>query len=210
MISARILVIEDDHIVARDIQRQLTRIGHTVVWSTSHGDDTLLLTLRTQPDLVLMDIRLEGDTDGVDAACRIRDECHVPVVFLTAYADDETERRASQAGSFGYILKPFEELQLRTIVKMALNKRRAERKLRESERRFVATPSSIGDAVVATDGEGRITFMNSVAESHGVEIRRGRGTAARADFFDPQRGDARSGRRSGGQGFAARCNRGVG
>jgi CheY-like chemotaxis protein len=124
MISARVLVIEDDHIVARDIQRQLTRIGHTVVWSTSRGDDTLLLTLRTQPDLVLMDIRLEGDTDGVDAACRIRDECHVPVVFLTAYADDETERRASQAGSFGYILKPFEESQLRTIVKMALNKRR--------------------------------------------------------------------------------------
>ena len=165
MISARVLVIEDDHILARDIQRQLTRIGHTVVWSTSRGDDTLLLTLRTQPDLVLMDIRLEGDTDGVDAACRIRDECHVPVVSLTAYADDETERRASQAGSFGYILKPFEESQLRTIVKMALNKRRAERKLRESERRFVATPSSIGDAVVATDGEGRITFMNSVAES---------------------------------------------
>jgi PAS domain S-box-containing protein len=112
-----------------------------------------------------MDIRLEGTVDGVDAAEQIRRHCHVPVVFLTAYADDETVRRASLTEPFGYLLKPFEDTQLRTVIEMALYKHAAERKLRESERRFVTTLSSIGDAVIATDHQARVTFMNPVAES---------------------------------------------
>ena len=112
-----------------------------------------------------MDIRLEGAVDGVDAARQIRDQCHLPVVFLTAYADDETVERASLTEPFGYILKPFEDSQLRTVIEMALYKHAAERRLRESERRFVATLSSIGDAVIATDDQARVTFMNPVAEA---------------------------------------------
>jgi PAS domain S-box-containing protein len=112
-----------------------------------------------------MDIRLEGTVDGVDAAEQIRRHCHVPVVFLTAYADDETVRRASLTEPFGYLLKPFEDTQLRTVIEMALYKHAADRKLRESERRFVTTLSSIGDAVIATDHQARVTFMNPVAES---------------------------------------------
>jgi PAS domain S-box-containing protein len=165
MRSARILIVEDDRIVARDIELQLTRIGHSVVGMTGRGEDALRLALSTQPELVLMDIRLEGTIDGVDAAEQIRQRCHVPVVFLTAYADDETVRRASLTEPFGYLLKPFEDTELRTVIEMALYKHGAERKLRESERRFVTTLSSIGDAVIATDSQARVTFMNPVAEA---------------------------------------------
>jgi PAS domain S-box-containing protein len=165
MTAARILVVEDDRVVSRDIQQQLGRIGHVVTATTASGKDVLPLALRTQPDLVLMDIRLEGDMDGIEAAQQIREQCHIPVVFLTAYADDETVQRATQAEPFGYLLKPFEDQQLRTVIEMALYKHAAERRLRESERRFVTTLSSIGDAVIATDDQARVTFMNPVAEA---------------------------------------------
>ena len=165
MTSARILIVEDDRVVARDIQQQLARIGHVVVGTTTRGEDSLELALNTHPEIVLMDIRLEGPIDGIEAAQQIRERCHIPVVFLTAYADDETVRRASITEPFGYILKPFEDLQLRTVIEMALYKHAAERRLLESESRYVATLSSIGDAVIATDNQSRITFMNPVAEA---------------------------------------------
>jgi PAS domain S-box-containing protein len=165
MKPARILIVEDDRVVARDIQRQLGRIGHAVVGMTARGEDAPQLALNTRPELVLMDIRLEGAVDGIEAAQQIREYCLIPVVFLTAYADDETVRRASLTEPFGYLLKPFEDSQLRTVIEMALYKHAAERKLRESERRFVTTLSSIGDAVIATDKHTRITFMNPTAEA---------------------------------------------
>ena len=164
MRPARILVVEDDRVVARDIEQQLSRIGHVVVGTTARGEDALPLARSTQPDMVLMDIRLEGALDGIDAAQQVREHCHIPVVFLTAYADDNTVQRASLTEPFGYLLKPFEDSQLRTVIEMALYKHAAERRLRESERRFVTTLSSIGDAVIATDEQTRITFMNPVAE----------------------------------------------
>jgi C4-dicarboxylate-specific signal transduction histidine kinase len=129
---ARVMVVEDDRIVARDISEQLGRIGHSVIGVTARGEAAVELAISNRPDLVLMDIRLEGDIDGIDAARQIRARCQIPVVFLTAYADDETVRRASQAEPFGYLLKPFEDLQLRTVIEMALYKDRADRKLRES------------------------------------------------------------------------------
>ncbi|MBB5510460.1 hybrid sensor histidine kinase/response regulator [Paraburkholderia atlantica] len=165
MEHARILIVEDDRIVARDIQQQLQRAGHTVVALTGRGEDALQLAIDTSPDLVLMDVRLEGEIDGIDVARQLRDRCHIPVVFLTAYADSETVKRAALAEPFGYILKPFEDLQLRTVVEMALYKHRAEARLRESEQRYAITLASIGDAVIATDRECRVTFINRVAET---------------------------------------------
>ncbi len=165
MTPARILVVEDDRVVARDIQHQLTRIGHTVVGVTPSGEDAVRLALESHPDLVLMDVRLEGALDGVDAAQQIRDRCQVPVVFLTAFADDETLERARVTEPFGYLLKPFEDSELRTVIEMALYKHAAERKLRESERRYAVTLASIGDAVIATDDQTRVTFLNRVAEA---------------------------------------------
>jgi PAS domain S-box-containing protein len=164
MTPAKVLIVEDDRVVARDIQQQLRRLGHEVIGMTARGDHAVGLAEQARPDLVLMDIRLEGELDGVEAAGQIRDCCCAPVVFLTAYADDETVQRASLTEPFGYLLKPFEESQLRTVIEMALYKHSAERKLRESERRYAATLASIGDAVIATDAEARVTFMNPVAE----------------------------------------------
>lgn len=165
MTPARILVVEDDRIVARDIQQQLTRIGHTVVGVTARGKDAVALASQTQPNLVLMDIRLEGPWDGIDAAQKIREQHQIPVIYLTAYADEQTLARASITEPFGYLLKPFEDSQLRTAIEMALYKHAAEQRLRESERRYAVTLSSIGDAVIATDAGARIVFLNPVAEA---------------------------------------------
>src|SRR5258707_15343306 len=106
MTPARILVVEDDRVVARDIQHQLTRIGHTVVGVTPSGEDAVRLALESHPDLVLMDIRLEGALDGVDAAQQIRNRCQVPVVYLTASADHETLRRGRATEPLCYLAKP--------------------------------------------------------------------------------------------------------
>ena len=165
MPPAKILIIEDDRVVARDIRQQLTRMGHTVVGSTGRGEDAVGLALNAEPELVLMDIRLEGSVDGIDAAQQIRERCRIPVVFLTAYSDDETVKRATVTKPFGYLLKPYEDSQLRTIIDMALYKHAAERRLQESERRYATTLASIGDAVIATDNQLHVSFMNPVAEA---------------------------------------------
>jgi len=162
--QSKILIVEDNRIVARDIQQQVSRIGHVVVGITARGEEALPLAGESRPDLVLMDIRLEGKIDGIEVAQQIHERFGIPVIFLTAYADEETVRRARVTEPFGYLLKPFEDSQLRTTIDMALYKHAAERKLRQSERRYAVTLSSIGDAVIATDELLRVTFMNRVAE----------------------------------------------
>jgi C4-dicarboxylate-specific signal transduction histidine kinase len=132
-VRARLMVVEDNRIVARDISEQLGRIGHTVIGVTASGEAAVALAASSRPDLILMDVRLEGRIDGIDAAREIRATSQIPVVFLTAYADDETIRRAGAAEPFGYLLKPFEDLQLRTVIEMALHRRRAEEALRAAQ-----------------------------------------------------------------------------
>lgn len=165
MIAARILIVEDDRIVARDIQHQLSRMGHVVVGMSASGEEAVRLAGSHRPDLVLMDIRLEGEMDGIEAARRIRDAQRIPVVFLTAYANDEVVQRASLTEPFGYLLKPFEEPQMRTVIQMALYKHASDARLRMSERRYAATLASIRDGVILCDPQGRVDFMNRVAET---------------------------------------------
>jgi len=161
--QARILIVEDNRLVARDVQQQLTKFGYAVIGMSARGEDAVALAEQQRPDLVLMDIRLEGDMDGLDAAQLIRDRFQIPIIYLTAYADEQTVRRATLTEPFGYLVKPFEDSQLRTAVEIALYKHAAEKRLRESERRYAVTLSSIGDAVIATDRQTRIVFMNPVA-----------------------------------------------
>ncbi len=165
MIAARILIVEDDRIVARDIQHQLSRMGHVVVGMSASGEEAVRLACSHQPDLVLMDIRLEGEMDGIEAARLIRDAQRIPIVFLTAYANDEVVQRASLTEPFGYLLKPFEEPQMRTVIQMALYKHASDARLRMSERRYAATLASIRDGVILCDPQGRVDFMNRVAET---------------------------------------------
>jgi two-component system, cell cycle sensor histidine kinase and response regulator CckA len=163
--GARILIAEDEAIIADELQERLRRMGLEVVGSASSAEEALSLVERARPDIVLMDIRLKGRMDGIEAADELRRRHHVPVVYLTAHSDDATIHRAKLTEPFGYLLKPFEERDLRLVLEMALHKHEVERRLRESEQRLATTLTSIGDAVVATDADGRITFLNPVAEA---------------------------------------------
>ena len=165
MASTKILVVEDEAIVALDLRTQLTQLGYEVVETVARGEAALVAAETHHPDLVLMDIRLPGKMDGVEAADIIRKRFQLPVVYLTAHADEATVDRARLTESFGYILKPFDGRELRTVIEIAIYKHEAEKKLRASERRFATTLASIGDGVIATDQLGKVTFLNAVAEN---------------------------------------------
>lgn len=164
MEKAKILVVEDDNIVAIDIQDVLKILGYDVSAVASSGEEAIKITEEIQPDLVLMDIVLERDTDGVEVTKQIRNRFDIPVIYLTAHADEDTIQRAKVTEAFGYILKPFKETELRTNIEMALYKHRIEKRLKERKRQLAAMLKSIGDAVIATDIDGLIIFMNPVAE----------------------------------------------
>ena len=164
MAKTQILVVEDEHIVAKDIQSRLQGLGYHIPAVASSGEEALQKAEETRPDLVLMDIRLKGPMNGVEAAEELRRRFNIPVVYLTAYADDHTLHRAKVTEPFGYILKPFEERELYTCIEVALYKHQMEQKLKESEQWLVTTLRCIGDAVVATDVTGRVKFLNHVAE----------------------------------------------
>jgi PAS domain S-box-containing protein len=164
MQNVRVLVVEDESIVAEDLREQLASMGNTVLGPVATGEQAVYVAEHDRPDLVLMDIRLQGRTDGIEAADQIRGKCHIPVVYLTSHADDDTLERAKKTQPQGYLLKPFEENDLRVNIELALAKHAAENRLRESEQRLATTLASIGDGVIATDERGRVTFMNPVAE----------------------------------------------
>lgn len=165
MKRARILVVEDERIVAEDIKRSLSHAGYEVVGMVASGKDALLEVKEAKPDLVLMDIVLKGEISGIEAADRIHQEFDLPVVYLTAYADTDTLEKAKVTEPFGYILKPFDNRELASTIEMALYKHAIDKRLRQSEAWFSTTLKSIGDGVIVTDREGKITFMNVIAES---------------------------------------------
>lgn len=162
--DARILIVEDERLLAEELRERLSSIGATVIGAVVSGEQAINAADTLRPDLVLMDIRLKGEMDGIEAASRISRAHGTPIVFLTAHSDHMTVERAKQVHPYGYILKPLQEHELRVTLSLALHRCRLERELRASEQRFLTTLSSIGDAVIATDTAGRVTFLNGVAE----------------------------------------------
>lgn len=122
----RILIVEDETIVAMDLQATLERMGHTVVGRTSRGEDVLALARTKEPDLILMDIRLAGVMDGIEAARQVRDELRLPFIFLTAHTDEATLKQARAVEPYGYIVKPLEETAIRTQIEIAEFRHEAE------------------------------------------------------------------------------------
>lgn len=165
MANAKILVVEDDSAVADLIARYLKRLGYDVAACVATGEEAIAQAERTHPDLALMDIALHGELDGVETAQRLRTRFDVPVVFLTGLADDVTVKRSQEAKAFGYLLKPFRQDDLKGSIDLALSKHQVESKLRRIERWFSAAIKSIGDAVITTDEEANVTFLNPVAEA---------------------------------------------
>ncbi len=159
-----VLVVEDEALIADDLQRTLERLGYRVPETAATGKDALRLVDALRPALVLMDIKLQGKMDGIEAAHTIRASHGIPVVFLTSHSDEGTLSRAKLAEPYGYLLKPFDERELRTAIEVALHKHGLESQLASRERWFATTLASIGDAVIATDRSEVITFLNAVAE----------------------------------------------
>lgn len=159
----RILVVEDELLVARDILEQLTLLGYEPIGHTASGEEALLLAQQQRPDLVLMDIQLAGDMDGIAAAQALRTQMTLPVVFLTAYDAEDTLARAKLAEPYGYLLKPFSERELRTVLEMALYKCQAEARLRESAERTQAILDNMLDGVVTINALGIMQSCNPAA-----------------------------------------------
>lgn len=160
----KIMVVEDESIVAQDVQERLESLEYIVSVAPS-GEKAVEKVEKENPDLVLMDIVLKGDMDGIEAAEYITSRFDIPVVFLTAYADDKTLKRAKVTEPFGYLVKPFEDRELHATIETALYKHTMEKRIRESEQWLSTTLQSISDAVITTDVTGVITFMNPAAEA---------------------------------------------
>ncbi len=165
MKKTQILIVEDEGIIAKDLQSMLRRLGYEVPVTVGTGEKAIQTAAANQPDLILMDINLRGGIDGVQAAATISAQHDVPIVYLTANSDEATMQRAKVTDPFGFMIKPFEERALHAGIEMALYKHKAEKRTREREQWLATTLRSIADAVVTTDAEGQVTFLNAMAET---------------------------------------------
>jgi two-component system response regulator LytT len=136
MSKTNILIVEDESIVAKDIQHSLKKLGYTVVGMCSTGEDAIKTAEEVKPDLVLMDIMLKGEMSGIEAAGQIREKFNIPIIYLTAYADESTLSKAKVSEPYGYIIKPFKEIDLHTSIEMAIYKHEKETDVKK-ERDFL-------------------------------------------------------------------------
>jgi PAS domain S-box-containing protein len=160
-----ILVVEDDAMIAESIRDVLVRAGYSAPETVSSGPSAIEAAARLKPSLVLMDVQLDGSMDGIETAQRLRDEQGLRVIYLTGSTDDETLRRAKQTAPLGYLKKPFNARELRIAIEIALHQANLENALAAREQLFATTLQAIGDAVLTTDSERRVTFMNRAAEA---------------------------------------------
>jgi len=158
-----ILIVENEYVTAWDLREALEHLGYQVSGVTGSGLDAIQLVVHHPPDLVLMDIRLADNTDGIAAATQIRQKHGIPVIYLTAYADEQTLNRALASQPFGYLIKPFNQAELRTTIETALSRYQLEQQLHTTQQWLWTTLNSIGDGAIATDSTGRIQFINPTA-----------------------------------------------
>ena len=165
MSQYRILIVEDEAIVARDVQAQLLELGYDFIGHATHGRQAIDMACELRPDLVLMDIQLAGDMDGIMAAKMIRSQLNLPVVFLTAFAADDILDRAKLSEPYGYILKPFSERELRTVIEMALYKYASEAKLHDAAAHTQSILENMMDGVITIDVHGLMESFNKAAST---------------------------------------------
>lgn len=185
MTQTRILVVEDESIVALDIQERLESMGYDVPATVASGEKAIEQAALLRPDLVLMDIQLQGRMDGIEAADHIRRQFGIPVIYLTANADHPTVQRAKFTEPFAYVIKPFEERELHTTIEVSLYKHQSEHRLKESEQRYRLLAELSPEAIIVQTDVG-IVYANPAAASlfgaRSVETLLGRTVA---DFVHP-------------------------
>ncbi len=159
-----VLVVEDEVIVARDLQQSLDDMGYEVLAAVSSGAEALRASRERVPDVVLMDIRIAGDQDGIDTGTALQQRHQVPVIYMTAYSDAATISRAVRSSPYGYIVKPFTGREVRSAIEVACRRHEVDRRVAQRERWFSTMLFSIGDAVVACDPQQCVAFMNPAAE----------------------------------------------
>jgi len=160
MANTQILVVEDEGIVGKDIQKTLQNFGYDVPCVVSSGEAAIQKAEENRPDLVLMDIVLKGKIDGIEAAEQIRSRFDIPVVYLTAYTDDKTLERAKVTEPFGYVVKPFEDRELKTAIEMALYKAKTNEKIKQAAKEGETTFNSICDLVSIHDKDFKLVKVN--------------------------------------------------
>jgi PAS domain S-box-containing protein len=163
MEKKKVLIVEDNPIVAEDIKTALQGMGYEVTATAYSGIDALKSAELEPPDIALMDIRLGKGMNGIDTAGELKQKYGISVIYLTALADGDTLARAKITEPYGYIVKPFDDDELKSVIEIALYKQESDRKVQDSQQWLQTTLNSIGDGVIATDGNGNITFMNPVA-----------------------------------------------
>ncbi|MCE9499561.1 MAG: response regulator [Leptospira sp.] len=190
----RILIVEDEQIVARDLQLRLKRMEYDVPSIASSGDEAMVLVASDHPNLVLTDINLGTKPDGIELAGRIRSEYDLPVIYITAFTDNDTLKRAQLTEPYGYVVKPFHDRELQIAIEIGIYKHRMERDLRENRSWLAAILQSIGDAVIATDDSDRVVFLNPAAEiltgwtekdARGINLSLIFNVSMRKNFFSP-------------------------
>lgn len=159
-----ILIVEDEAIVALDIRHRLSGLGYGIAAVVSSGEEAVEAALRLRPDVVLMDIMLEGEMDGIQAASAIIEQLDIPVVYLTAYTDEETLERVKVTQPCGFIIKPFEAREVHTAIEMACYKHASERRRRKDRKWLETTLNSVGEGIIATDETGCVNYLNAQAE----------------------------------------------
>ena len=161
MEQIKILVVEDESIVAKDIQNTLKKLGYDVPATASSAVMAYEKLEELKPDLVFLDIKLKGDEDGIHIAEHIKIKYNIPVVFLTSFVDQVTLDRAKVTEPYGYIVKPFNETDLKTTVEMALFKYGRDKEMRESQQRLANALGKVGEIIIITDTDCRVTHLKA-------------------------------------------------
>jgi len=167
MTNLRIFIVEDESIVAQDLMESLERLGYGIAGTARSGEAALEKIRADPPDLVLMDIQLEGTLDGIQTAGEITNTIDIPVIYLTAYADKDLLERAKLTQPYGYIIKPYNERELLSVIEMARYKHSMDKKLLESEEKYRALTENTPDILFSTDMSGIITYVSPQVNKYG-------------------------------------------
>jgi CheY-like chemotaxis protein len=164
-VTGKLLIVEDEPIVALDLKQEVEQLGHKVVGVAESADEALAAVKMCRTDLALMDVRIMGSMDGIETARLLRSRYHIPSIFLTSYSDETTISRAAREIPYGYLTKPFQSGELMATLQVALHKTKVDARQSAAHRKVAATVAGIREGVVRLSAGGKVQFMNVAAET---------------------------------------------